>query len=105
MVWISKQNFRPCIDTAHAANCAGGPRASSHNLSSYKGHKTRKMIEDAGAQLLFLPPTVRISIPSNAPSQSSRQGYEMPLKERTRRPVAPCVASGRDAYTHWAVDS
>ena len=26
------------------------------NLSSHKGPKARKMIEDAGAQLLFLPP-------------------------------------------------
>ena len=51
------------------------------NLSSHKDPKTRKMIEDAGMHSSSCRPTVRTSIPSNLPSQSSRPSSEKPPRE------------------------
>ena len=41
---------------AHRALAGDGAIVIMDNLSSHKGPKARKMIEDAGAQLLFPPP-------------------------------------------------
>ena len=54
--WRDSQPGNPKADSFVPVNPLGPSLKTMDNLSSHKGPKVRKMIEDAGAQLLFLPP-------------------------------------------------
>jgi len=53
---IDRDAFEAYVKVVLVPELRPGDIVVMDNLSSHKGPKTRKMIEDAGAQLLFLPP-------------------------------------------------
>ena len=53
---IDRNAFEAYVKTILIPELRPGDIVVMDNLSSHKGPKARKMIEDAGAQLLFLPP-------------------------------------------------
>ena len=95
---IDRDAFEAYIKEVLVPELRPGDIVVMDNLSSHKGPKARKTIEDAGAQLLFLPPTAPTSIPSTSPSQSSRQGSDKPQREPSTVSGTPSAKSHKASH-------
>jgi hypothetical protein len=85
---INAQTFEAYVEQFLAPTLRPGDIVIMDNLSSHKRPRVSALIEAVGAKLLYLPPTVPISIRSKSSSPSSRPCCE-------RRPSEPSKAFGR----------
>ena len=60
--------FEAYVDQVLAPTLKAGDIVIMDNLSSHKRAAARTLIENAGAELVFLPPYAQTSIPSRRPS-------------------------------------
>ena len=86
---IDRDAFEAYVKVILVPELRPGDVVVMDNLSSHKGPKTRKMIEDAGAQLLFLPPL-----------QSGLQSHRTRLRKAQGKATKSCRENCRRSLEH-----
>ena len=96
---IDRDAFEAYVKVVLVPELRPGDIVVMDNLSSHKGPNVHKMIEDAGAQLLFLPPYSPDLNPNRTRfPQSSRPGSEKPPREPSTVSGTPSDKSPRPSH-------
>lgn len=80
---INGEWFEAYVEQALAPKLKPGDIVVMDNLSSHKGSRVRKLIEDAGAQLRFLPPYS----PDFSPAENAISQIKAHLRKAAERTV------------------
>ena len=96
----TKEVFEAYVEHFLAPTLRVGQVVVMDNLSAHKGERVRKLIEDRGCQLLYLPPYS----PDLNPIEEAFSKVKRLLRvigARTRKALVEAIAKALDAVTAW----